>query len=116
MAWWIPSDRCVGGSLPSEDAKRADAWTIVPSATATQDAERFNLLSQATSHHNALTRASSVGKGFDRHLMALKYLGSGGKGEALKHPLFDDDMWALSQEWKLSTSGLSAGGRFLGTG
>jgi carnitine O-acetyltransferase len=80
------------------------------------DAERFNLLSQATTYHNALTRASSVGKGYDRHIMALKYLGSAGKGGVIKHPLFDDDMWALSQEWKLSTSGLSAGGRFLGTG
>ena len=32
------------------------------------------------------------------------------------HVLFDDEMYAKSQEWKLSTSGLSAGSRFMGTG
>ncbi|CAE6415773.1 hypothetical protein BN14_05785 [Rhizoctonia solani AG-1 IB] len=31
-------------------------------------------------------------------------------------PLFDDELFAKSAEWKLSTSGLSAGDRFLGTG
>jgi hypothetical protein len=30
--------------------------------------------------------------------------------------LFDDDMFDKSQEWKLSTSGLSAGHLFRGTG
>jgi len=32
------------------------------------------------------------------------------------HALFDDETYAKSQEWKLSTSGLNAGGRFMGTG
>lgn len=32
------------------------------------------------------------------------------------HPLFEDDCYAKSQEWKLSTSGLSAGTKFTGTG
>jgi carnitine O-acetyltransferase len=32
------------------------------------------------------------------------------------HAIFDDEMYAKSQEWKLSTSGLSAGGSFMGTG
>lgn len=30
--------------------------------------------------------------------------------------LFQDDLFSLSQEWKLSTSGLSSGDRFIGTG
>ncbi len=30
--------------------------------------------------------------------------------------LFNDEVFRLSQEWKLSTSGLSAGNRFMGTG
>jgi carnitine O-acetyltransferase len=32
------------------------------------------------------------------------------------HQLFEDDMYSKSQEWKLSTSGLSAGARFTGSG
>jgi len=32
------------------------------------------------------------------------------------HPLFTDPLFARSQEWKLSTSGLSAGYHFRGTG
>jgi len=31
-------------------------------------------------------------------------------------PLFEDELYGLSQEWLLSTSGLSAGDRFIGTG
>jgi hypothetical protein len=30
--------------------------------------------------------------------------------------LFNDEMFSQSQEWKLSTSGLSSGDRFIGTG
>ncbi|KAG1835154.1 hypothetical protein EV424DRAFT_1359193 [Suillus variegatus] len=32
------------------------------------------------------------------------------------HPLFADPLFSRSQEWKLSTSGLSAGDQFRGTG
>lgn len=32
------------------------------------------------------------------------------------HALFEDECYAKSQEWKLSTSGLSAGIKFMGTG
>lgn len=32
------------------------------------------------------------------------------------HPFFDDELFGKSQEWVLSTSGLSAGDRFYGTG
>jgi hypothetical protein len=36
--------------------------------------------------------------------------------EGESSPLFEDELYTLSQEWLLSTSGLSAGDRFIGTG
>jgi len=36
--------------------------------------------------------------------------------EGESSPLFEDELYGLSQEWLLSTSGLSAGDRFIGTG
>nr|XP_019009266.1 carnitine acetyltransferase [Kwoniella pini CBS 10737]OCF48047.1 carnitine acetyltransferase [Kwoniella pini CBS 10737] len=76
------------------------------------DAKRYALLTEACKAHNHLTRQSSAGQGYDRHLMGLKvHLRSGES-----HPLFDDELYSKSQEWKLSTSGLSAGGKFMGTG
>jgi carnitine O-acetyltransferase len=69
-------------------------------------------LTEACKAHNTLTRISSSGHGFDRHLMGLKVMLRPGE----THALFDDEMYAKSQEWKLSTSGLSAGGSFMGTG
>ncbi|GAA5914862.1 hypothetical protein JCM6882_007824 [Rhodosporidiobolus microsporus] len=72
----------------------------------------YSLLSTATKAHNAFTRDSSTGKGIDRHFMGLKLL----LREGESHPLFDDELFAKSQEWVLSTSGLSAGDRFFGTG
>lgn len=33
-----------------------------------------------------------------------------------RHALFEDELFSRSQEWKLSTSGLSAGYQFRGTG
>ncbi|WVQ95947.1 hypothetical protein IAU59_003046 [Kwoniella sp. CBS 9459] len=76
------------------------------------DAKRYALLSSACTAHNALTRRSSSGQGYDRHLMGLKVHLRNGEN----HPLFEDELYAKSQEWKLSTSGLSAGGKFMGTG
>ena len=77
-----------------------------------QDAQRYAKLVGASSAHNALTRRSSAGQGWDRHLMGLKVMLRGDE----THQLFEDDMYAKSQEWKLSTSGLSAGARFTGSG
>jgi carnitine O-acetyltransferase len=77
-----------------------------------KDADRYVALSKATASHNASTRQSSLGQGFDRHLMGLRTQLRPGES----HPLFDDEAYAKSQEWKLSTSGLSAGLRFKGTG
>ncbi|WWC92892.1 uncharacterized protein L201_007854 [Kwoniella dendrophila CBS 6074] len=76
------------------------------------DTKRYSLLTEACKTHNHLTRQSSQGKGYDRHLMGLKVHLR--KNES--HPLFEDEIYSKSQEWKLSTSGLSAGGQFMGTG
>nr|XP_019003669.1 carnitine acetyltransferase [Kwoniella mangroviensis CBS 8507]OCF67130.1 carnitine acetyltransferase [Kwoniella mangroviensis CBS 8507] len=76
------------------------------------DSKRYSLLTEACKAHNFLTRQSSQGNGYDRHLMGLKVHLRAGES----HALFDDEIYAKSQEWKLSTSGLSAGGKFMGTG
>ncbi|KAG9104066.1 hypothetical protein FRC06_005766 [Ceratobasidium sp. 370] len=69
-------------------------------------------LQQAATSHNTYTRDASTGKGCDRHLFGLKQMLRPGESS----PLFEDELFAKSSEWKLSTSGLSAGERFLGTG
>ncbi|GAA5879501.1 hypothetical protein JCM16303_003226 [Sporobolomyces ruberrimus] len=74
----------------------------------------YSLLSAATKTHNTLTRESSTGRGIDRHLMGLRLLLRSDLKES--HPFFDDELFGKSQEWVLSTSGLSAGDRFYGTG
>ena len=53
-----------------------------------------------------------MGHGVDRHLMGLRLV----MKEEESSPLFEDELYGLSQEWLLSTSGLSAGDRFIGTG
>ncbi|WVQ66414.1 uncharacterized protein L199_004594 [Kwoniella botswanensis] len=78
----------------------------------TNDSKRYSLLTEACRAHNFLTRQSSQGNGYDRHLMGLKVHLRPGES----HALYDDEIYAKSQEWKLSTSGLSAGGKFMGTG
>ncbi|GAA5875991.1 hypothetical protein JCM1840_006240 [Sporobolomyces johnsonii] len=74
----------------------------------------YSLLTAATKSHNAATRESSTGRGIDRHFLGLRLLLRADRGES--HPLFEDELFAKSQEWVLSTSGLSAGDRFFGTG
>ncbi|KAF8699128.1 Choline/Carnitine o-acyltransferase, partial [Rhizoctonia solani] len=69
-------------------------------------------LQRAINSHNTYTRDASTGKGCDRHLFGLKQMLRPGESS----PLFEDELFAKSAEWKLSTSGLSAGDRFLGTG
>lgn len=70
------------------------------------------MLTAATKAHNAYTRDASTGKGCDRHFMGLKLM----MREGESHPLFQDPLFQQSQDWILSTSGLSAGDRFYGTG
>lgn len=74
--------------------------------------ELYKLLTAATTAHNQYTRDSSMGKGCDRHLMGLRLCLKEGES----HRLFEDEVFGESQSWKLSTSGLSAGDRFFGTG
>lgn len=79
---------------------------------ALDDKARYDLLTKACNTHSALTKSSSNGDGFDRHLMGLKVQLRPGES----HPIFEDDLYAKSQEWKLSTSGLSSGLQFYATG
>lgn len=92
-----------------------DSYRFVEAMTerkAHSPTELYALLTAATKAHNAYTRDSSVGKGCDRHFLGLKAL----MREGESHPLFDDELFGQSQSWVLSTSGLSAGDRFYGTG
>lgn len=75
--------------------------------------ERYTLLVRALETHTKLTREAATGRGIDRHLLGLKMVlredESGGE-------FFEDEMFMRSQKWELSTSGLSAGYLFRGTG
>ncbi|GAA6059823.1 hypothetical protein JCM10212_003735 [Sporobolomyces blumeae] len=95
----------------SEDSWR---WVKAMREGKTDAKTLYSLLATATKTHNSLTRESSTGKGFDRHLMGLRLLVRSDLKES--HALFEDELFAKSQEWVLSTSGLSAGDRFYGTG
>lgn len=95
------------------------------------DKEVYKLLSQATLAHNNQTKASSTGKGVDRHLTGLRLVYDANEDGVLPSEgpaapttgfwagarlLFGDDLLGESQGWKLSTSGLSAGDKLAGTG
>ncbi|WFD26088.1 carnitine O-acetyltransferase [Malassezia nana] len=77
--------------------------------------ELYTLLQAATTAHTRQTRDSSFGKGIDRHIMGLRLVyRAEDDGEVPK--LFSDPLLGESSAWKLSTSGLSAGDKFVGTG
>ncbi|KAI9512075.1 acyltransferase ChoActase/COT/CPT [Russula earlei] len=95
----------------SEDSR---AWVLsMTDATATV-ATRLALLRRAIKTHNSLTREAATGRGIDRHLLGLRLMMRPDAGE--RAALFDDPLFERSQEWKLSTSALSAGPLFRGTG
>ena len=71
-------------------------------------------MQRAVQTHTALTRAAIVGRGCDRHLLGLRCMMQAENNE--HHKLFEDSMFRCSQTWKLSTSALSAGDQFRGTG
>ncbi|KAI0044041.1 acyltransferase ChoActase/COT/CPT [Auriscalpium vulgare] len=73
---------------------------------------RHKLLNRAIQTHTGLTREAATGKGIDRHLLGLRLMLPPGE----QPKLFNDPMFDQSQSWKLSTSGLSAGHLFRGTG
>jgi hypothetical protein len=74
----------------------------------------MDLLRQAINSHNRRTREAMTGRGFDRHLLGLRLLLRPLNNEVA--PLLDDELFGRSAQWKLSTSGLSAGLLFKGTG
>ncbi|EMD31314.1 hypothetical protein CERSUDRAFT_163178 [Gelatoporia subvermispora B] len=75
---------------------------------------RLSLLRRAVQTHTSLTRDAATGRGIDRHLLGLQLMLRRDIGE--RHALLDDELFGRSQQWKLSTSGLSAGPLFRGTG
>lgn len=62
--------------------------------------------------HNALAQTATSGHGLDRHLLGLRHMLQPGE----THALFEDELYAASQEWKMSTSGLGGGTQFNGLG
>ena len=97
-----------------QEGNRASITVIFPrhQPIVFQATSRYELLSKALQHHSRLTKLAAMGKGVDRHLLGLSLVAR--KSEHI--PLFSDDYFLKSQEWKLSTSGLSAGLYFRGTG
>ena len=81
---------------------------------AKQPKRKLELLNRAVQTHTRLTREAATGKGIDRHLLGLRLLMKPEEGETAD--LFSDELFQRSQTWKLSTSGLSAGHQFRGTG
>ncbi|KAG9314992.1 acyltransferase ChoActase/COT/CPT [Chiua virens] len=109
-------------------------------------AHLYNLLQSALKAQSSLTRSAMIGRGIDRHLLGLRcILGdewawldntsetpSETNQDISQHtikvttqptlcsgtrvPLFEDTVFKKSQEWRLSTSGLSEGWWFRGTG
>jgi len=79
-----------------------------------QSKRKFELLNRAVQKHARLTREAATGRGIDRHLLGLRLLMKQEDGETAD--LFSDELFQRSQTWKLSTSGLSAGYQFRGTG
>jgi len=75
----------------------------------------YNLFVQAISAHNSYTKQASLGRACDRHFLGLRLQHRPSEDGALP-ALFTDPVFAESSEWQLSTSGLSAGERFIGTG
>lgn len=76
------------------------------------EGEKLQLMKEASRAHVQLSRKAMLGRGIDRHIMALRLLMKPGEVS----PLFTDPLFAQSQRWLLSTSSLSAGERFIGTG
>lgn len=74
-------------------------------------AEKIKLINAAVAWHSKLVREAATGKGFDRHLFALKCLA---ESEYLSFPLFQDPSYTKLNTIILSTSTLSADSVLLG--
>lgn len=77
--------------------------------------EVYTLLVEAIANHNKYTKDVGTGRAFDRHFLGLR-LQHRPEEDGPLPSLFTDPVFAQSAEWQLSTSGLSAGDRFTGTG
>jgi len=95
----------------SEDSR---AWVLSMTDASATVVTRLALLHRAIKTHNSLTREAATGRGIDRHLLGLRLMMRPETGE--RAALFDDPLFGRSQEWTLSTSALSAGDLFRGTG
>ncbi|KAF9451885.1 acyltransferase ChoActase/COT/CPT [Macrolepiota fuliginosa MF-IS2] len=91
------------------------AWVLSMVNPSTSLQTQHTLLTKAILTHSKLTRDGATGRGFDRHLLGLQLLHNP-TSDGPSPPLFADPLFSQSQEWKLSTSGLSAGHWFKGTG
>ncbi|KAJ7274287.1 carnitine acetyltransferase [Mycena haematopus] len=94
--------------------KQSRAWVLGMMDGNMPQQSRRNLLHHALHAHSSLTREAATGRGIDRHLLGLKLMLRPLSGETAA--LLDDELFQRSQTWKLSTSGLSAGNLFKGTG
>ncbi|KZP25211.1 acyltransferase ChoActase/COT/CPT [Athelia psychrophila] len=92
------------------------AWVLSMVQGRASLTERKMLLHRAITTHAALTREAATGRGIDRHLLGLRLMLAQQPGGAAPVPLLSDELFQRSQAWKLSTSGLSAGHQFRGTG
>ncbi|XP_029474182.1 carnitine O-palmitoyltransferase 2, mitochondrial [Rhinatrema bivittatum] len=69
-------------------------------------AEFREMINECSKYHSQLTKEAAMGKGFDRHLFALRYLAA---SQALPVPdLFQDEAYRLINHNILSTSTLSS--------
>ncbi|KAG6910853.1 hypothetical protein DXG01_007169 [Tephrocybe rancida] len=90
------------------------AWVLAMADPKSTMEARHAAFQRAIRTHSRLTKEAATGRGIDRHLLGLRLMLRSQDGEQV--PLFDDEMFERSQQWKLSTSGLSAGHLFRGTG
>ncbi|CAG8509740.1 1973_t:CDS:10 [Racocetra persica] len=74
--------------------------------------QKYDLLQAATKAHTKYSIDASNGKGCDRHLLGLRLLLQTGES----HPIFEEPIFAKSQEWLLSTSSLGSADYAYGAG
>ncbi|KAF7327652.1 Carn-acyltransf domain-containing protein [Mycena kentingensis (nom. inval.)] len=94
--------------------RESRAWVLSMMDPTVSPQTRRTLLHDAIHAHSTLTREAATGRGIDRHLLGLRLMLRPLSGE--ESPFFDDELFQRSQRWRLSTSGLSAGHLFKGTG
>ncbi|CAL1716338.1 unnamed protein product [Somion occarium] len=95
--------------------KESRAWVLSMMDPNVPVETRRDLLHRALQTHSRISRAASTGRGIDRHLLGLRCMIQP-EELAVQPALFQDELFTRSQTWKLSTSGLSPGDQFRGTG